>query len=300
MKHLFRRHPQKASTDTPGYNIFMNDIAPPVVIDADTGLPVNDSHAPQVSTASSSADSSKNARVLDPEIKELYAKIRHEKSIVSIIDILLELPDKRIDSRMIKLVEKYPNISAPHLVIELENAFLKQAGFSSAAVGAGAAYPGVGTIVAAGATAVELTAFSAESVFYILSVAKLCGVDSTDKDRRRALVLSSLMGDEGAKLVSDQLGLQTLAWARKSLQTMSSPTLGAVNKMLMKYTRKKVAQRLSGRLLGRLVPFGIGALVGWFSGRGVAKRVIEGTRAALGTPPDIPAATLLTEQLKRR
>ena len=34
--------------------------------------------------------------------------------------------------------------------------------------------------------------------------------------------------------------------------------------------------------LGRLIPFGIGAAIGWSGGRALANQVIEGAQAALG------------------
>lgn len=209
-------------------------------------------------------------------------------SFIDRLDTLLKFPHSLIIKRLRKQVQKNPTLTVDELIAQLQRNYLRQASFTSAGVGASAAAPGVGTAAAAGLTGAEFVTFAAESVYYVLSVASLSGLTIDDTEKRRALVLSSVLGDEGAELVSNQLGLDTLAWAKSSLASMSSPTLTTVNKMLIDYAKKSMAKRLSKHALGKLIPFGIGATVGWFSGRALARNVIEGAHAALGEPSRQP------------
>ena len=63
----------------------------------------------------------------------------------------------------------------------------------------------------------------------------------------------------------------------------------------MKYASKKLYRRTAGRIAGRLIPFGIGAGVGYLSGKAVARRTAEGLKAALGPVRDISAQDLMVE-----
>lgn len=228
--------------------------------------------------------------------RDVVHRVKEDRNLESVIDALLDIPDEKIDRQLKKQLAEHPHATATQLAHDIEKRFIKQSSLSSSAVGIGASAPGAGTAIAVGATSIEILAFATEAVFYILSMAKLCGIDVTDKKQRRVLVLSALLGDEGAELISQQLGLSTLNWARQSLTSLSSPTLSSVNRILVKYTRRKIAQRMSGRLLGRLIPFGIGAVVGWISGKSAAKKVIEGAHAALGQPLDQPARYILEKR----
>lgn len=55
--------------------------------------------------------------------------------------------------------------------------------------------------------------------------------------------------------------------------------------MMVKWAKRKLAKRAALSSVGRLVPFGIGAVVGWNAGAALANKTIEGLAIALGTPP---------------
>ena len=59
-----------------------------------------------------------------------------------------------------------------------------------------------------------------KAVTYVLTVAELHGLRVVDAERRRALVLSALLGREGSEVVQGQLGLSTLFWAAQVLTQM--------------------------------------------------------------------------------
>lgn len=228
-------------------------------------------------------------------LRESATKVRHASSFGEVVDAVLDIPSEHIDQKLLQLAKAHPQADVGDLEKILTKQYIKRTAYASSAVGAGAALPGGGTGVALGLTAGELAVYAVQTTIYILGVSRLQGVRPADRDQRRALVLSSLLGEEGAAIVSDQLGLSTLAWARTSLKNLSSPTLGQVNKALMKYASKKLSRRTAARIAGRLIPFGIGAGVGYLSGKAVARRTAEGVKAALGSARELSARDLMVE-----
>ena len=228
-------------------------------------------------------------------LRESATKVRHASSFGEVVDAVLDIPSEHIDQKLLQLAKAHPQADVGDLEKILTKQYIKRTAYASSAVGAGAALPGGGTGVALGLTAGELAVYAVQTTIYILGVSRLQGVRPADREQRRALVLSSLLGEEGAAIVSDQLGLSTLAWARTSLKNLSSPTLGQVNKALMKYASKKLSRRSAGRIAGRLIPFGIGAGVGYLSGKAVARRTAEGVKVALGSARELSARDLMVE-----
>lgn len=228
-------------------------------------------------------------------MREAMAKARQASNLGEVIDAVLDIPSEYIDNKLLRLVKTHPQANLQELEDILNKQYIKRTAYASSAVGAGAAVPGSGTGIALGLTAGELAVYAVQTTSYILGVSRLHGVRPKDREQRRALVLSSLLGEQGAEIVSDQLGLRTLNWARASLKNLSSPTLGQVNKALMKYASKKLAHRTAGRMFGRLIPFGIGAGVGYLSGKAVAQRTVKGLQTALGESRDASVGDLLVE-----
>lgn len=228
-------------------------------------------------------------------MREAMAKARQASNLGEVIDAVLDIPSEYIDNKLLRLVKTHPQADLQELEDILTKQYIKRTAYASSAVGAGAAVPGSGTGIALGLTAGELAVYAVQTTSYILGVSRLHGVRPKDREQRRALVLSSLLGEQGAEIVSDQLGLRTLNWARASLKNLSSPTLGQVNKALMKYASKKLAHRTAGRMFGRLIPFGIGAGVGYLSGKAVAQRTVKGLQTALGESREAAVSDLLVE-----
>ena len=83
-------------------------------------------------------------------------------------------------------------------------------------------------------------------------------------------------------MVQGQLGLSTMFWAAQMLMQMPLPSVKSINAHLIKRVAKRSAAKGGALALGRLIPFGIGAAIGWSGGRALANQVIEGAQAALG------------------
>ena len=188
-----------------------------------------------------------------------------------------------------------PGADAAELVEMAGARFRRDAGLSSGAVGASAAIPAISTGAAAALTVGQSAAFIASAVTYVLTVAEIQGVHVVDTERRRALVLSALLGKEGSEAVQGQLGLSSMFWAAQLLMQMPLPSVKSINAHLIKRVAKRSAAKGGALAVGRLVPFGIGAAIGWTGGRALANQVIEGAKAALGPAPESGAEPALIE-----
>ncbi len=198
------------------------------------------------------------------------------------LDKAIAIPASRIEERVARMRRDRPGADAAELV-ELAGArFRRDAGLSSGAVGASAAIPAISTGAAAALTVGQSAAFIASAVTYVLTVAEIQGVHVVDTERRRALVLSALLGKEGSEAVQGQLGLSSMFWAAQLLMQMPLPSVKSINARLIKRVAKRSAAKGGALALGRLLPFGIGAAIGWSGGRALANQVIEGAQAALG------------------
>ena len=198
------------------------------------------------------------------------------------LDKAIAIPASRIEERVARMRRDRPGADAAELV-ELAGArFRRDAGLSSGAVGASAAIPAISTGAAAALTVGQSAAFIASAVTYVLTVAEIQGVHVVDTERRRALVLSALLGKEGSEAVQGQLGLSSMFWAAQLLMQMPLPSVKSINAHLIKRVAKRSAAKGGALALGRLLPFGIGAAIGWSGGRALANQVIEGAQAALG------------------
>ena len=203
------------------------------------------------------------------------------------LDKAIAIPASRIEERVARMRRDRPGADTAELVEMAGSRFRRDAGLSSGAVGASAAIPAIGTGAAAALTVGQSAAFIASAVTYVLTVAEIQGVHVVDTERRRALVLSALLGKEGSEAVQGQLGLSSMFWAAQLLMQMPLPSVKSINAHLIKRVAKRSAAKGGALALGRLLPFGIGAAIGWSGGRALANQVIEGAQSALG--PELTA-----------
>ena len=198
------------------------------------------------------------------------------------LDKAIAIPASRIEERVARMRRDRPGADTAELVEMAGSRFRRDAGLSSGAVGASAAIPAISTGAAAALTVGQSAAFIASAATYVLTVAEIQGVHVVDAERRRALVLSALLGKEGSEAVQGQLGLSSMFWAAQLLMQMPLPSVKSINARLIKRVAKRSAAKGGALALGRLLPFGIGAAIGWSGGRALANQVIEGAQAALG------------------
>lgn len=180
-----------------------------------------------------------------------------------------------------------PGAAPTAIVSKLEKRYLAAVTASGAAVGSAAALPGIGTLAAISAAAGETAVFLEATAFFALAVASVHGIPSEDRERRRALVLSVLVGDDSKHALAELIGPGRTngAWMSDGVATLPMPAVAQLNSRLLKYAVKRYTLRRAALLFGKLLPVGIGALVGAIGNRIIGKKIVSNARKAFGAPP---------------
>ncbi|QTI71314.1 hypothetical protein [Gordonia polyisoprenivorans] len=183
------------------------------------------------------------------------------------------------------LREKHPDDSPAQIITRLEKRYLTAVTGSGSAVGATAAVPGVGTFAALGAMTGETALFLEASALLALAIAEVHGIGVHESERRKTLVLTVALGEEGLSILGRVVGTQGGALRRLGRASAPSGALAKLNKNLMNRIAKKYALKRAPLVIGRLLPAGIGAVIGGAGNRVLGKRVIANAREAFGPPP---------------
>lgn len=206
--------------------------------------------------------------------------------IEAALERAVTIPSATIHAHVEKVRRRNPGADPQQLVRLLEKEYLAVVAATGGAVGAAAAAPSVGTGVATALTVSDVATFFGASAAFALAVASVHGIEVQDVDRRKALLLASLLGESGARAVGDTAGISTVHVARTLLTRMPLGTVRTVNTQLTRQMLRRQAAKQGGLALGRLAPFGIGLLIGVVGGRALGRTVVQGTRTAFGPAPD--------------
>ncbi len=202
-----------------------------------------------------------------------------------VLDKAITVPSGAIHAHVQTLRQRNPEASPAQIIGLLEREYLNVVAATGGAVGAAAAAPVGGTSVAVGLTAGDVAAFFAASAAFSLAVASVHGIEVEDSERRRALLLTTVLGEEGAQELSEAIQTGSGTAARTLLTRMPTTTITTVNSTLTRRLLRRQAARHGALAFGRLAPFGIGAWVGIKGARTLGRTVIEGAHATFGPPP---------------
>lgn len=202
-----------------------------------------------------------------------------------LVDRAVAGSEGRAAARTARIRRARPGASPADVIALLERDYRRRVRGISALVGLSAAVPGVGTGVAVALTAANVGTFLRASTDFIAAVTQVHGIPVADAARRRALLLGSLLGQDGARAVQGQLGIRSLYWGRGLLTRLPLGTVRMVNRGLARRVVSALGAKGGVLALGRLAPFGVGAVVGWVLGGRLATQVLTGTREAFGPPP---------------
>ncbi|MCA5892978.1 hypothetical protein LEP48_06370 [Isoptericola sp. NEAU-Y5] len=217
---------------------------------------------------------------------EDWTSYRSTPVLDSLLDKAVTIPSAQIHRHVDKLRARNPEASPAQIIQMLEREYLTLLATAGGAVGAAAAAPSVGTVAASALTTGDIATFFASSSAFALAVADVHGVAIDDVARRRTLLLATVLGDRGARDVENAIGGSTVAWGKVMLTTMPQSTLKRVNKMLSRQFLKRQVAKQGSLALGRMLPFGVGVVIGVAGGRALGHGVIAQSRKAFGPPPE--------------
>jgi hypothetical protein len=205
---------------------------------------------------------------------------------LALLDKALSLHGPLPERHVARLHRNRPD-ATPRQVVGRLNAELRATTISTGVgVGATAAAPGVGTGVALAVSGGETIAFLNATVLYILARAVVHGIKIENVERRRTLVMAVMLGEAGAGTVGKMAEKTGKHWAKHIVSAIPMSKINAVNKVLGQHFVTKYGTKQGIIVLGRVVPFGIGAVIGGTANGLMTQATIKAADRAFGTPPD--------------
>ena len=192
---------------------------------------------------------------------------------------------------------RHPTATTSEIVRMLERRYLAAITTGGAAVGATAVIPGIGTGVKLALSGAETVGFLEATALFAQSVAEVHHLPVESPERARALVLALMLGEEGVALVSQLAGqaagkapARRVYWGELVTKTIPRAAIGPLVDRLKAMFVRHFAVRGSASVIGKAIPFGIGAAVGGAGNHILGRRVVSAARRAFGVPPlDLPA-----------
>lgn len=200
-----------------------------------------------------------------------------------------------VESYVDWLRSKNPTATPAQLQTILDKHFTRLVTGTGGAAGSAAAVPGIGFVTGALAIGAESLVFLDAAAVYALASAKIRGANIQDPERREALVMMSLTGASGSAVVDAVVGGGS---PMAMISRMSVKNVGEVNNRLFRMAAKRIGKSVRRSFLGKLMPLGIGAVLGSVANRKIAARMIERTNEALDPLPasfNTPAPTDVQE-----
>lgn len=206
---------------------------------------------------------------------------------------------------------RQPEGKPSDIIKSLERHYLLSVTASGSAVGATAFIPGAGTVVALGAGAAELLLQFELAALFGLAVAEVHGLNIQDRDRARAVILTLMLGPEGRNHISnlakaairkDASELSGTAGRSRQLANSTSlddmplaDLLGTVVPAdfvpsIVESAQKLAKDKLPEKAVAtttRLMPGGIGMVLGGIGGYTAGNDVVNAARQAFGAVPDL-------------
>jgi len=209
------------------------------------------------------------------------------KALSNILERGARVQAPAVEAYVQRLRRANPDASPAEIITKLEKRYLAAVMASGAAVGSAAAFPGIGTIAALSAVAGETVVFLEATALFVLAVAEVHGIPAGHREHRRALVLSVLVGDDSKGAVRDLVGPGRTngAWLGESTAALPLPVVSQLNNRLLKFFVKRYALKRGAIAFGKMLPMGIGAVIGGGGNRLMGKKIISNARTAFGPPP---------------
>ncbi|WP_431956863.1 hypothetical protein [Nocardia lijiangensis] len=177
----------------------------------------------------------------------------------------------------------YPNETPEQVLQRVQRHYLTAVTASGATVGICAAVPGIGVVTGLAAMGVDTVFFVEASVLYALTAGAIHGVEPEEVARETALVSGIVFGPGGVRFVGKNTANAAKNWAAglaERIPGVSSANEGAVGRIVVQAMAKR-----SVLAFGRVLPAGIGAIVGATGNRVLAETVIANARNAFGPAP---------------
>jgi hypothetical protein len=206
--------------------------------------------------------------------------------VLDLLDKAIGMQTPLVQKNIARARQRNPKATPAEVIRTLERMYVSALASTGAAVGATAAAPAVGTGVALALSAGEAFSSLELSTLFVLSVAEVHGVRLDEIERRRTLVMGILLGQSGSSTIVGETAKRTgQHWGRQLVSKVPMSTLKQINKVLGKNFVTKYGTKQGIIVLGRVAPFGIGAVIGGGANITVATLAVRAARRAFGPAP---------------
>ena len=185
-----------------------------------------------------------------------------------------------------------PNASPEEIIRTLERRYLAAVTTGGALVGASAAIPAVGTGASLALSGVETAGFLEASALFAQSVTEVHGIVVDDPDRARALVMTMVLGTAGTDLVKQLAGqvagtgpVRSKFWGEIVTKSLPRSVMGPIADRIKRSFMRRFAVAQGTNVIGRLIPFGVGAVVGGGGNHLLGRQIVRTSREGFGAPP---------------
>ncbi|MEE9417435.1 MAG: EcsC family protein [Acidimicrobiales bacterium] len=178
---------------------------------------------------------------------------------------MVEGVDRAVSKRWQRALDRAAKTqgSKEQRLAELRRSFQKELTSAGAATGAAAATPGLGTAAAASWLSADVAWLALRSTDLIMTIAAVHGHTVSTPEQRRAWVLAIFaFGDSAAVEFASLVDKANLNPAGVSGAKMPLEVIERLNQTLGAHVLAKYGTRRGIATVGRLLPFGVGAVIG--------------------------------------
>lgn len=222
------------------------------------------------------------------------------KVVTKNFDRLLDVQRPLVLAHIRGIRRRHPEASPAQIIAILERRYLAAVTTGGAAVGASAVVPGVGTATSLVLSGVETAGFLEASALFAQSVAEVHGITVVEPERARSLVMALMLGSTGQDLVRQFAGQVTRGggtrpayWGEVITNSLPRALVGQLSDRLKRSFVRRFVTRQGTSVLGRMVPFGVGAVIGGTGNHLLGRKVVQAAREAFP-----PAPLLLGRELE--
>jgi len=166
-----------------------------------------------------------------------------------------------------------------------------------ALVGASAAIPAVGVGTSLVLSGVETAGFLEASALFAQSVTEVHGIAVVEPERARTLVMAMMLGNGGQELLQQFAseaagrGSRSAYWGELVTKSVPRAALGPLTDRVRAAFVRRFAVTQGGSVIGRAIPFGVGAVFGGVGNNILGRRIVRSAREAFpGAPITFPAS----------
>jgi hypothetical protein len=205
--------------------------------------------------------------------------------ILDLLDKAIGLQTPLVRKNIARARQRNPEATPAEVVRALERMYVSALAGTGAAVGGAAAAPAVGTGIGLALSAGEFFSSLELSTLFVLSLAEVHGVQLDEIERRRMLVMGVLLGESASTTIGKVAERTGQHWGRQLVSKVPLATLRQINRVLGRNFITRYGTRQGIIVLGRVVPFGIGAVIGGGANATVAALAVRAARRAFGPAP---------------